>query len=263
MTETEKPQAFNLYFGDVPDRPADAREVGWIGTEGPGIAAAQWPRGPLTGLPMLHAFTLELPEAYRRKGADYPAIAFFQGEGQFAEESEPGPSADSEDPFLQDWAQAVEHPMLARREDIIDGQFALIWLTAEEFAAGPSAPPEDTRRLGEHGPEDEGPNAWDTHVDRAPVFIAGREDPNAGLAPNELGEGGYQDMWDESAGAVHGWVDQLGSSDHLGGTSLPVQGMPEGLSPWYVEFNEFGGLNFGGGSAQLDLETETFDWACD
>lgn len=53
-----------------------------------------------------------------------------------------------------------------------------------------------------------------------------------------------------------------GRDGHLGGTAFPYQALPEGLTPYYLEFWEFGGLNFGGGSAQLDLESEVFDWAC-
>lgn len=53
-----------------------------------------------------------------------------------------------------------------------------------------------------------------------------------------------------------------GRDGHLGGTAFPYHALPEGLTPYYLEFWEFGGLNFGGGSAQLDLESEVFDWAC-
>lgn len=255
--------AYNLFFGDRPDRPADAREIGWIGTNGPAIDRALWPRGPLTGLPMLHAFTIELPEEYRRRGPDYPAIAFFQGEGQFAEEDEESrPDAESGDPFLRQWAEAREHPMLERREDVIDGQFAFIWLTAEEFRGGPTPPPEDVRREGEHGDDDEGPNAWDTPVEHETAWLADREDPNAGLAPNESGADGYELRFESDPFAVKPWADALWKFDHLGGTAFPVQALPEGLSPYYLEFGEFGGLNFGGGTAQLDLETDVFDWAC-
>lgn len=58
-------------------------------------------------------------------------------------------------------------------------------------------------------------------------------------------------------------VEPLFALSHLGGTAFPVQAMPAGLTPWYLEFEEISGLNFGGGgSAQIDLESNTFDWAC-
>jgi len=42
-----------------------------------------------------------------------------------------------------------------------------------------------------------------------------------------------------------------------------VQGLPRGLSPWYLEIDEFNHLNFGGsGTLQVDLETDVLDWAC-
>ncbi len=49
---------------------------------------------------------------------------------------------------------------------------------------------------------------------------------------------------------------------NLGGTAFPVQAMPEGLTPYYLEIDEIAGLNFGSGSCQIDLESDTFDWAC-
>lgn len=48
---------------------------------------------------------------------------------------------------------------------------------------------------------------------------------------------------------------------HLGGTMAPNQGYPD-FGPYYLEFEEaFGGFNFGGGNAQLDLEKMQLDWA--
>lgn len=38
--------------------------------------------------------------------------------------------------------------------------------------------------------------------------------------------------------------------------------MPDCLTPYYLELEDFAGLNFGTGAAQLDLESDTFDWAC-
>jgi hypothetical protein len=50
--------------------------------------------------------------------------------------------------------------------------------------------------------------------------------------------------------------------NHFGGTMLPNQWTPR-YSAIYLEFQEhFGGFNFGGGNAQLDLETMAFEWAC-
>lgn len=240
--------------------------AGWTGDRGPAITPASWPRGPLTGLPMFHAITIRLPEEYQRRGPEFPAIAFFQGEGQFAEELDEGPDASSDDPFLVDLAAAVEHPQLNRYQDVIDGQFALLWLTEEEFAGGPSAPPADPRRPDEHGDDDEGPNAWDeSGHPTAPVFLVERDDPNAGKAPVEHTDGAdYTDPYDRASRDYHPWVEALENfENHLGGTAFPVQGVPEGLTPYYLELAELPGMNLGGdGNCQLDLESGVFDWAC-
>lgn len=238
-----------------PDRPAD----GWIGGAGPAIDPATWPRGPLTGLPMFHAITLRLPPEYQRHGPGLPGIAFFQGEGQFAEQRD----VDPDDPFEIDLARCRPHPQLHLREDVIDGKFALLWLTEAELA-GPTAPPPDPRRPGEHTDEDEGPNAWDSHAATRQVWLTPRPDPNAGLAPvpDPDPEDAYQDPVDPDTYHLRPWAAPLLARCHLGGTALPVQELPEGLTAWYLELEEFGELNFGGGNAQIDLESGTFDWAC-
>lgn len=215
---------------------------------------------------MMHVVTLWLPEDYRRQGSRYPGIAFFAGEGQFA----PDPviaDAGSADPFLRDLAEAVDHPGLRRRRDLIDGEFALLWLTADELAAGPTAPRGDLRLPGSWPDESEGCNAWDTHEPTTDVWLVPRVDPNAGFAPGEVGAGvvapdDYSSPLDERY-ELRPWAAPLWGMSHLGGTAFPVQAMPDGLTPWYLEIEEIVGTNFGGGgNAQIDLESDAFDWAC-
>ena len=99
-------------------------------------------------------------------------------------------------------------------------------------------------------------------------------DPNAGKAPRESYDDeptdtGYQSYsyYVDGRLDIENYREHEWSRDHLephiGGTMRPVQGIPE-MSPYYVEFDEsFGGYNFGGGgNAQLDFKTMTFDWAC-
>lgn len=247
-------KAYNLLFEEPTD--SAARPVGWTGTAGPAIP---WPRGPLTGLPMFHALTLRLPAEYQRRGPQFPGIAFFQGEGQFAEEID---RTDPTDPFLVQWAEHTPHPQQTLLTDIIDGRFALVWLTEAELAAGPTAPPPDVRRAGEH-PDDEGPNAWDMQQPTGGVWLAERNDPNAVIAPAHNGDGGYQDPFDSAGGEWHPWAEPLTADDHLGGTGSCAQALPEGLTPFYLELSELPGLNLGGdGNAQIDLESSVFDWAC-
>jgi hypothetical protein len=74
----------------------------------------------------------------------------------------------------------------------------------------------------------------------------------------------YRDPFGSDTGDVEPWASALAGRCHLGGTAFPVQELPEGLTPWYLELTELPGLNFGGGgTAQIDLESDTFDWACD
>lgn len=154
-----------------------------------------------------------------------------------------------------------------RRRDLIDGEFALLWLTAEELAAGPTGPHADLRAAGSWIDESEGCNAWDERDPRSDVWLVPRTDPNAGIIPQEFFDSepataGYTNPFDAQS-EIQPWAESLVGLSHLGGTTFHVQGLPEGLTPWYLELEEIVGLNFGGdGNAQIDLESDTFDWAC-
>lgn len=289
--------AYDLAFGPSPDqlswhadhrRPGeavkmpDARQAGWTGSAGPSIPVESWPRGSTTGLPMWHALTLELPEDYRARGEELVGIAFFQGQGQFAEEDEAVSAAlagvldeDEADPFLRQLAETAgrEHPQLVRLEDEIGGGFAVIWLTREELEGPRTAPPADPRAPGERTADDEGPNAWDSRGPEHLVWIGEQVgDVNAGRVPEErYGEPGdgpdayrepeYELTGDPEHDAWVTFIATAGNGCHLGGTCYPMQAMPD-LSPRYLELQEFGALNFGGGTAQYCLESDVFDWAC-
>jgi hypothetical protein len=263
-------KAYDLFFGDSSDelawRPGAEPEVvdapvrsGWTGGGGPAIDPATWPRGPVTGLPMMHVLTLHLPADCRRRGPDFPAIAFFQGEGELAERLAAADAPD--DPFARDLASTRPHAQLQLLRDAIDGVFALIWLTEAEFAGGPVAPPPDVRPPGSPDAGWMGCNAWDDVHPTTGVWLAERVgDPNVGVPPVEVwsweGSTAYQEPLDAP------WAEPLIGWSHLGGTAFPTQGMPEGLTAYYLEIEEFSGANFGGGSAQVDLESGVFDWAC-
>ncbi|MFE3546984.1 hypothetical protein ACFXK0_28815 [Nocardia sp. NPDC059177] len=268
-------KAYDLGFGDSADKLAEVPggepltldapvRSGWIGSEGPGIDAASWPRGPVTGLPMMHAFTLRLPADYQRRGPGFPAIAFFQGEGQFADAEDPVvPDASADDPLARELVGTRLHPQLRILHDEIGGAFALIWLTEAEFAAGPVAPPADIRPPGSPVASDEGCNAWDDVHPTVGIWLAERTgDPNIGVPPVEYEtDTRYQDPLTEDSG-WNPWAEPLFGRCHLGGTAFPVQALPEGLTAYYLEIEEIAGMNFGGGNAQLDLESGIFDWAC-
>ena|GEM_PF-2790854 len=171
----------------VPEVPlGDEWAWGWVGSAGPGIDPQAWPRSPGSRLPMWHAITLRLPAEYQRRGPGFPGIAYFMGDGEFDEPWEP---IGDDDPFAADVELARDHPQLARREDIIGQQFALVWLSEAELATGPTPPPTDSRRPGEHTASTSawdpptGDDRWDPSRTRW-VYLAERlGDPNAGVAP--------------------------------------------------------------------------------
>ena len=80
--------------------------------------------------------------------------------------------------------------------------------------------------------------------------------------PKDVCSNGYEDPYDPDTRDDKPWAEPLYGRCHLGGTVFCVQNMPEGLTAWYIEFEEMDVMNFGGGNAQLDLESNTFDWAC-
>src|SRR5258708_30596307 len=54
-----------------------ARNHGWCFGLPPGISQQQWPLDPANGHPLMHGFTLLLPEDYRVHGPDIVALSFF------------------------------------------------------------------------------------------------------------------------------------------------------------------------------------------
>lgn len=267
--------AWNLGFeveGGLAAHPGPKAEVlapvpdyapsGWAGTDGPNIPWENWPRHKGLGLPLMHLLTLFLPEEYRRKGPEYVGIAFFAAGGEGGEETHDGPEWEA---FNADLAAAVENEATSYRVDALEGPWALMWLTAEQIAAGPTPPrpdlrPEEVRGQIEYG---DGENAWDSVSPTTRIWLIPREDPNAGITPVEYPGDGDQYERRYGEGGRKPWAENLSQWCHLGGTVFNVQGLPRGLSPWYLEIDEFNHLNFGGnGTLQVDLETDVLDWAC-
>jgi hypothetical protein len=225
----------------------DGEEIGWEYGTPPGLAPAEWPRHAKSGMPLAHGFTIHLPEAYRARGPEYVALSFFH-----PAESESCPNEDEEveerveavlggDPLDEDeeanpyFCALVAHLAAAKapsRErlvqtfaDSLGHTHALVWHTEASL----SAP--RCERPSEEPPEGYDPEAFiEANEPASPLFVTtGRR------------------------------RIQLGRPLH------PMQGhgVVNGMSLHVLEVRSGGGgVNFGDGTGQLDLETGTFDWAC-
>lgn len=291
--------------------PARRTEInhGWCYGLPPGIAESQWPLSPYDGFPMQPCFTLRLPEQYRVKGPDYVALAMFadQQHDEPREVEAVAAYLNAEtaqrpaDPHLFPYwnYRQSRHPMEFRMKDIIDHNFAAIWLTEAEFA-GPLCPPPSLigNPLLQNNPpppwlekgsaraafdlnvgsydsaEEIAQKYWYRLFGRIPdighrAYAIGlsvrKGDPNVGRPPRDhlLHKdelGAYIAPYTEAGEPFD--LANLSGRNHLGGTMFPCQWTPK-YSATYLEFEEhFGGFNFGGGNGQLDLATMEFDWGC-
>lgn len=324
-----KDGGLKAYEIDIPNRLAErgrGDDHGWCFGLPPGITPEQWPLDKRTGHPMRHAFTLLLPEGYRRKGSDRVAISVFDGDwnGSSIRES----VAVSEVWDKRDAPENVElmpvwqhrtgrHAHEYRIDDQLGEPYAVIWLTRAEFdgpLCRPRLHPDNKTLRGHLLPKWTRVGSANAYAEMSPgTFVTERErhmqrtlgiapppppedlayhralqwserafDPNAGVTPpegwndEEVTAWGYHrpyrfgesspDDTPEDAEAKFGrlpWAKDL-SDRNIGGTMQPVQAYPSpAFSPYYVGIDEaMGGFNFGGGTAQLDLEEMRLDWAC-
>ena len=248
---TERVWSYDAMNRDMDSTPDKVTESGWLGNAGPNIPDNQWPRSSHSGLPMQHIFTLHLPEEYRTQGPEYVAVSFFAGDGQFAELGERAvPDPHSDDPFLVQLAEYTPHPKYRFLTDILDSEYATIFLTEAEFS-GRSHGPEDVRRQGEHREDAESYSAYSTYTrqkcERA-LGLVERIDPNAGIAPvyeytsdsdgemtpKDVCSNGYEDPYDPDTRDDKPWAESLYGRCHLGGTVFCVQNIPEGLTARYM-----------------------------
>jgi hypothetical protein len=272
------------------DRPADReRDHGWVYGLPPGITSEQWPLDPVTGFPLMHGFTLLLPEDYRVHGEDIVAVSFF------ATSADHTIDGATDDPRIRDAVLARRaHPRLSRMTDILDYEYAALLLTKAEYDGAFATPPvplvlataERPRWLDVGGASAffekappfaqemfAGPPRADLAENRAIALMPRASDPNAGKAPQDPlfprdPPSDYQSHYYFVGGVptadnhrLHDWAKDH-AHNHLGGTMRPCQAVPE-MSPFYIEFEEyFGGYNFGSGNAQLDFKDMKFEWAC-
>ncbi|MBW6421832.1 hypothetical protein KX729_10290 [Rhizobium sp. XQZ8] len=110
---------------------------GWLFGLPPSITPDQWPLDPNSGYPLMHGFTLFLPEDYRILGSDVVALSFF---GTAPDHFDGAPL---EVNGMREKVEAMPaHPRLHRMTDIVFCEFALILLTRAEFDGPLCLPPE-------------------------------------------------------------------------------------------------------------------------
>lgn len=298
MTLPKPRHAYDLHIEPRPaERLGEDGDHGWVFGLPRGITSEQWPLDPVSGAPLMHGFTLLIPEDYRCHGPDVVAFAFF---ATAADQSDGGaevdetfqamildPSAASDVPetWIAHHAQALSRPdRLHYVTDILNYHYAVLLMDAAQLAGDPCQPPDLLARDGTR-PEWMGKGAAAAYVTmpfqideiggEAPVEgldwhravrRAVRErDPNAGREPVDdfdAPDSDYvQPFPEKNDFEPLPWVETL-AANHMGGTMQQIQAVPA-MGVYYVGFEEsFGGYNFGTGNAQLDFHRMRFDWAC-
>jgi hypothetical protein len=221
----------------------DGEPIGWEYGTPPGLTAAEWPRHEKTGMPLAHGFTVRVPAAYRVKGANFVTLSFFHpadSEACYGDHERVAavmagaPLTDDEqsDPYFM----ALERHLDAKTApsadriiqtfvDMLGHTHALVWHT-EASAAAPRC-----ERPGEAPPDGIDPEA----------FIQADEPASPLYATT--GRSGIQFGRPLHPMQSHGTLNEMG---------LFVLELSTGA----------GGVNFGDGTGQIDLESGTLDWAC-
>jgi len=234
----------------VPSQDGANGEAGWEFGLPPGMTPEQWPRHQVSGLPLVHGFTLWIPEAYRVKGAELVGLSYFHpGETENDPALDPSLKARIDEVFrggvlsddevghafwegLRAHGQAG-HPAAIFFLDVLDNDHAVYWHTADAMRA-PRCPRPDVGELPEG--LDGGVMGLDDDV----------------IASRPL-------TW-----AVSGDVPYL----QLGWPPHPVEWTPDdlrdaGFGDALLEIEtEVGGANYGDGNCQIDLENDLLGWAC-
>jgi hypothetical protein len=108
--------AYNIVRGEPTPGEPDRRADGWCFGLPPGIAPEQWPLDPITRRPLMHGFTLKLPEDQRVHGPEIVGFSFFST----APEDNDGGARDDNLP-----AQAIVDSPGVERPD--DPALAALW----------------------------------------------------------------------------------------------------------------------------------------
>jgi hypothetical protein len=216
-------------------------DAGWEYGLPPSLTAETWPRHRSNGLPLVHGFTIRVPDSYRVRGADRVALSYFHpGES----ESYPvtaqlqtrihailGGQAPNSSEAAQPFYRALAAHARARKPhvqwftDLLHDTHAIIWHTEAELA-GPRCPrPDDplpagldpeTMRLGE-AVESAQPLMF---IEHAPEYLTIQFGPPL--------------YW--------------------------IQSEAEGFGELTLQITD--GVGHASGNCQIDLEHALLDWAC-
>jgi hypothetical protein len=235
--------------GDESQADESQADAGWEHGLPPGLTAAEWPRHRGSGLPLMHGFTLRVPESFRARGKERVALSYFHPGDSESYSSQRAlcervqqvlggaalEGAETDEPFWQALAAhaASNHPATVYMRDILDHDHAIVWHREEALNGSRCPRPEMPLPEGIDG--------------RAMHF----EERVAGEQPLRFAA--------EEPERVH---IQLGWPLH------PVQAdedelRDQGFGDRVMEIEtDVGGANYGDGNCQIDLDSGQLDWAC-
>lgn len=227
----------------------DARAAGWEFGLPPGISPAQWPRSRASGLPLVHGFTVRVPPRFRAKGEERVALSYFHpGDSESYPSDEAvvarvgavldGGALNEEERGQAFWEAlrehaAASHPATVYHQDILEHDHAIVWHTEEELRGARCPRPET--------PVPEGIDIQAMHLDepvgeeRVLRFLEGKP---------------------ERVYIQFGWPLHPVQADE---DELAENGF--GAMVMEIE-TDVGGVNYGDGNCQIDLENGLLDWAC-
>ncbi len=227
----------------------DPRTAGWEYGLPPGLSPAQWPRSRSSGLPLVHGFTVRVPTRFRAKGSERVALSYFHPGSSESYRSEAAQTkrvrailkggalkkAEQGHAFweaLREHAAAV-HPATVYYKDILKHEHAIVWHTEEELQGARCPRPETLL------PEGIKPEAM--HLDN-PVE---KEKPLCFLEKEP------KRVYIQFGWPLHPVQDD---EDQL---------RDKGFGEMVLEIeSDVGGVNYGDGNCQIDLESDLLDWAC-
>ena len=177
-------KAFDINIRSRSYSPDDQDDVGWCFGLPRGITAEQWPLDPDNAYPLMHAFTIKVPEENRRHRPDQYAFALFGTSFDMNQNGGPeiidlmkgtmaGNDPTSDDPILQAvWMhEQRRHERLIRLKDGMGCNYALIFLNSGEFYGPSCFPPDIPRHRSQF---DLAPPRWLTEGTAAAVFASGQ-----------------------------------------------------------------------------------------